>query len=189
WLLPLADTRRRVERVRRALPREDFEELLGAALGREQPPDHPPEVALAEAFDGDRLRLRGSEPGRRVAWPRRQQQQDGMAGQAAGKIREELLRGRVDPVHVFDDEDDRPRVAHAEEDVANGAEGPLLELGTGQAAEKLLRGRYPEEVSKQNGRFFALEAEESELFGDPVSDLFDGHAIGEAEVAPEHLHD
>src|SRR5206468_3444815 len=35
----------------------------------------------------------------------------------------------------------------------------------------------------------ALEAEESELFGDPPPDLFAGDAIGEIEVAPEHFHD
>src|SRR5215467_1681352 len=104
-------------------------------------------------------------------------------------MREELLRGRIDPVHVFDDEDDRPRFAHAKEELTNGAKGPLLELGTGHATEKFRWGGHPEEVGKQDGRFVALEAQEPELFDDATPDVFAGDAIGEIEVASQYFHD
>src|SRR5215467_416531 len=104
-------------------------------------------------------------------------------------MREELLRGRIDPVHVFDDEDDRPRFAHAKEELTNGAKGPLLELGTGHAIEKFRWGRHPEEVGKQDGRLVALEAKEPELFDDATPDAFAGHTIGEIEVASQYFHD
>src|SRR5215468_2246154 len=104
-------------------------------------------------------------------------------------MREELLRGRVDPVHVLDEDDDRPCVAHAKEEVTNRVQGPFLELGTGHAIEKFRWGGHPEEVGQQHGRFVALEAYEPELFNYATPDIFAGHAIGEIEVASQYFHD
>src|SRR5215467_15707327 len=104
-------------------------------------------------------------------------------------MREELLRGRVDPVHVLDDDDDRPCVAHATEEVTNRVQGAFLELGTGHAIEKFRWGGHPEEVGQQHGRFVALEAYEPELFNYATPDIFAGHAIGEIEVASQYFHD
>src|SRR5262252_9463726 len=104
-------------------------------------------------------------------------------------MREELLRSRVDPVHVLDDDDDRPCVAHAKEEVTNRVQGPFLELGTGHATEKFRWGRHPEEVGQQDGRFVTLEAQDPELFDDASPDVFTGHAIGEIEVASQYFHD
>ena len=41
-----------------------------------------------------------------------------MARQAPRQVREELLGGRIDPVHVLDDEDEERRLARAEEHLA-----------------------------------------------------------------------
>ena len=79
-----------------------------------------------------------------------------MARQARCEVGEEFLRGRVDPVDVLDDEDEWRQLARAEKHVAKHAEGPLLELGAGQAIEKLRRRGDAEEVGEQNGSLFPL---------------------------------
>ena len=81
-----------------------------------------------------------------------------MAGQAPRQMREEFLRGRIDPVHVLDDEDEGRRLARAEEHVAKHAQGPLLELRTGQAIEEFRRGGDAEEVGEQDDRLLSLQA-------------------------------
>ena len=188
-LLKLAENLLHVERIPLALFGEDLEQLLGDFLRGEQGPDHPADVAVAEAFEGDRLRQRRGEPGRRVARARRQHQQDAMAGQARRQMREEFLRGRVDPVHVLDDQDERRRFARAEQHVAQHVEGPLLQLGARQAVEKFRRRGHAEEVGEQDGRFLAFQAEELKLFGDTVPELLACDPLGQTEVSPQQLHD
>ena len=155
-LQELAENLLHVEWIPLALLGEDLEKLLGDLLRGEQGSDHAPDIAGAEALDRDRLRQRRREPGRRVTRPRRQHQQNAMARQARCEVGEEFLRSRVDPVDVLDDEDEWRQLARAEKHVAKHAEGPLLELGTGQAIEKLRRRGDAEEVGEQNGSLLSL---------------------------------
>ena len=105
-LLKLAEDLLHVKGIPRAPLSEDLEELLGDVLGGEQGSDHAPDVASPEAFEGDRLRQRRGEPWRRIARPRRQHQQDALTGQASRQMREEFLGGRIDPVEIFDNQDE-----------------------------------------------------------------------------------
>ena len=108
-----------------------------------------------------------------------------MARQAPRQVREEFLRGRIDPVHVLDDEDEEGGLARAEEHLAQQLVGPLLELRAGQAIEEFRRGGDAEEVGEQDDRVLSLQAEELELVGHPVSDLVAGDPFVESEVAPQ----
>ena len=112
-----------------------------------------------------------------------------MVGQAAREIREELLGGRVDPVEIFDDQDQGGGLARTENHLAKGAEGALLELGARQAIEKFLRGGHAQEVGEQDTSLFVLQAQESKLFGDAAPEFLAGAYIGETEVPAQQLHD
>ena len=188
-LLQLAENLLDVERIPLALVGEELEQWLGDLLRSEQGPHHAPDVAGAEAFEGDRLRQRRGEPCGCVARPRRQHQQDAMAGQAGRQMRQEFLGGRIDPVHVLDDEDERRQRAGAEEHVAQRAQEPLFQLRTGKAVEKLRRGGHTEEVGEQDGALLPLQAQALQFLGDAAPDLLATAPLDEAEVAPQQLHD
>src|SRR2546428_14158984 len=88
-----------------------------------------------------------------------------MAGKAAREIREDFLGGRVDPMEVFDDQNEGRRLARAEQHVAKHAKGTLLELGTRQTVEEFRRSGHTEEVAEQDRRPLSLPAQELKLFG------------------------
>ena len=78
----------------------------------------------------------------------------------------ELRRARVQPVHVLDEEQDRCRPARAQEDVAQEPQGPLLELGRGEAFDELRRRRDAEEMGEEGQRLLSLHIELLEPLGD-----------------------
>src|SRR2546428_13714217 len=112
-----------------------------------------------------------------------------MAGQAPRQLGQKFLGAGVDPVEMLDCEDDRSRLAHAEEHVAEHAEGPLLELRDAEAIEKFLGGGDAEEVGEEERPFYSLEAQELKLLGHASLDLLAGHRLGVAEVSPQEPED
>src|SRR5262245_33931250 len=107
-----------------------------------------------------------------------------MAEQARRQMRQEFLGGRIDPVQVLDDENERRQLAGAEEHVAQYAQEPLFQLSTGQAVEKLRRGGHAEEVGEQNRALLILQAQALQFLGDAAADLLATARLDEAEVAP-----
>ena len=71
-------------------------------------------------------------------------------------------------MHVLDQEHDSGGPARAQKDVTQDREGPLLELGAGQAIEELRRREDSGEVSEQDGPLFSLETEILEPLDDPA---------------------
>src|SRR6266571_5438327 len=112
-----------------------------------------------------------------------------MAGQTLRETREEFLRARIDPVDVFDDDNEWRRLARAENHVAKHPEGPLLELRTDQPIEKLLGRRDAEEMGEQDGLLVSLQVQELKLLGNAAPDFLGGAPIGETEVSPQELDD
>ena len=102
---------------------------------------------------------------------------------------QELIRGRVDPVHVLDDEDERLLLAHAEKHVANRAEGPLLELGARQPVEEFRRRRHAQEMGEQDTPLLPLQAQELVLLGHMTTDLVGGDSLEETETASQQIDD
>src|SRR6266581_3523004 len=104
-----------------------------------------------------------------------------MPRQAPCQIGEEFLRGRIDPVHVLDDENERPSVARAEEHVAKHAQGPLFQLGSGKAAEEFRRSRHAKKVGEQYGR---LAGEQDDGAVAPDSTLIELMKTLDLTIAP-----
>src|SRR2546421_10522053 len=100
---------------------------------------------------------------------------------------EELVRARVDPVDVLDDQDDRLRLARTNKHVAEQVEGPSLELRRRQPIEKFWRSRNSEEVREQDGSFFFLEAQALKSLIDASADLLAGHPLDETEVSSQQF--
>src|SRR2546425_5347136 len=112
-----------------------------------------------------------------------------MAGKAAREIREDFLGGRVDPMEVFDDQNEGRRLARAEQHVAKHAKGTLLELGTRQTIEEFRRSGPTEEVAEQDRPLLSLQAQELKLFGNMAPDLLPRGPERETEVSPQQLKD
>src|SRR3989442_6211485 len=112
-----------------------------------------------------------------------------MAGKAAREIREDFLGGRVDPMEVFDDQNEGRRLARAEQHVAKQAKGTLLELGTRQTVEEFRRSGHPEEVAERDRPVLSLQAQELKLFGNMAPDLLPRGPERETEVSPQQLKD
>src|SRR3989441_11552206 len=112
-----------------------------------------------------------------------------MAGKAAREIREDFLGGRVDPMEVFDDQNEGRRLARAEQHVAKHAKGTLLELGTRQTIEEFRRSGHTEEVGEQDRPLLSLQAQELKLFGNMAPDLLARGPEREGEVSSQQLKD
>ena len=69
--------------------------------------------------------------------------------------------------------------ARAEEHLAKRVEGPLLELGAGQAVEEFRRGDAEEVGEQDTGS--SPSRPRMVLFGDPIPDLVAGDSLGETE--------
>src|SRR5205823_3036006 len=100
---------------------------------------------------------------------------------------EELVRARVDPVDVLDDQDDRLRLARTNKQIAEQVEGPSFELRRRQPIEKFWRSRNPEEVREQDRSFFSLEAQALKSLIDASADLLGGHPLDETEVSSQQF--
>src|SRR2546427_10395171 len=107
-----------------------------------------------------------------------------MAGKAAREIRQDFLGGRVNPMEIFDDQNEGRRLARAQQHVAKRAKGTLLELGSRQTIEEFRRSGHTEEVAEQDRPLLSLQAQELELFGNMALDLLARGPERETEVAP-----
>ena len=90
-----------------------------------------PTPAASEALDGDRLREGRGEPWHLVVEPAREDEQESVPREPGRQVLEELVRARVDPVHVLDHQDDGLRLTGAEEHRPKDVERAFLELGAG----------------------------------------------------------
>lgn len=81
-------------------------------------------VERGERCQRDLRDVRVMHPGRCVAGPVRRRQQDAGGGEAVHKRREKLLRCAIDPMHIFDDDDERPARGGLQEQQAQHVERP-----------------------------------------------------------------
>src|SRR6266508_4722837 len=102
-------------------------------------------------------------------------------------MREKFFRARIQPVNILDDKEDERRLARAKEQVAERAEGPLLELSAADAIEKLRRGGHPKEVRDQDPPVFSFQAQIQKPLVDTFADLLPVYPLGETEVSPHEL--
>src|SRR6266545_965473 len=102
-------------------------------------------------------------------------------------MREKFFRARIQPVNILDDEEDERRLARAKEQVAERAEGPLLELSAADAIEKLRRGGHPKEVRDQDPPVFSFQAQILEPLTDAFADFLPADPLGETEVSPHEF--
>ena len=119
-----------VERVALAPVHEDVEQRCRYPLGVEKRLGHTADALGVQARHGDCLGERRGKPCHLVVGAAREEEQEPVPGKPRGQVLEELFRARVDPVDVFDHQDDRLGLARAEEHGPQHVEGALLELGT-----------------------------------------------------------
>src|SRR4030095_5450763 len=112
----------------------------------------------------------GPRCARRRVW----QEQDALAGQARRQMREEFLRGCIDPVHVLENEDEWRSLARSEKHVTQRVEGPFHELRPGHAIEEFGRRGDAEKVGEQDDRLLTFYAQELKLVGDAMPQLLAG---------------
>src|SRR5207249_7261571 len=89
----------------------------------------------------------------------------------------------------LDDEEDERRRARAEEQVAEHAEGPLLELRAADAIEKLRRSGHSEEVRDQDRRIFSVQAQRLKPLSDALAQILPVDPLGESEVSTKEFRD
>ena len=126
-------------------------------------------------------------PGRPVARPVGDDAHRRQPRRAVHQGGEALLRRRVDPVEVLDDEEDRPPPRPAQDELAQRLEGPGLD-GRGRERGERLRAlrdaEQPKDVRNRPGRLDPdLLDSRADLGGDDVRAL----ALGDPEVGPEDV--
>ena len=110
-------------------------------------------------------------------------------GEPGGQVLEELVRARIDPVHVLDHQDGGLGLTGAEEHGPQHIERALLELRARKAEEKRLRCRDAQEVGDQGDRLVALDPERLEPLLDEGPYLVAGEPFRETKVPPQELQD
>ena len=141
---------RRTAARRRSWPTICVDDLGGQRLAAGDPVDHRGALAPAEPGQGERVTCGCAGPGRRELGPEGDQQQHRQALRCARPASvEQLLRGRVDPVHVLVD-----RSAPAAPPRAPRADrpGPRASAASGAAASARAAGSgSPVGIAEQRG--------------------------------------
>src|SRR5215468_7518349 len=97
--------------------------------------DHRSARLVSKRLEDNLRHIRPVEPGRTISWMVGSQEQERHTSQAGDQRGQERLRGRVDPLEIFNSQSERRLLTTLEEQVPEGLKGPCLAHGSAERGE------------------------------------------------------